>query len=149
MAFIIILVGVFVFNLKSPPTAQPKLTLHRLKNKLKRRRGNQENEEEEGDETTDSRTLTPVHRVAQKSDPDLEGILVRGPLEARLTSLSYSTVYSESMSYSYGSNSINEGSAILKRLNNNGGLETKYQQEKKEVKVVKHVDFDSKQDTDT
>ena len=142
MAFIIILVGVFVFNLKSPPTAQPKLTLHRLKNKLKRkRRVNQENEDE-GDETADSRTLTPVHRVAQKSDTDLEGILVRGPLEARLTSLSYSTVYSESMSYSYGSNS-NEGSEILKRLNSNGELETKYQREKKEVRVVKHVDFDS------
>ena len=141
MAFIIILVGVFVFNLKPPPTAQPKLTLHRLKNKLKRkRRFNQENKEEEDDETADSRTLTPVHRVPQKSDTDLEGILVRGPLEARLTSLSYSTVYSESMSYSYGSNS-NEGSEILKRLNSNGELKTKYQQEEKEVRVVKHVDF--------
>lgn len=47
--------------------------------------------------------------------------LVRGPTEAALSSNSYSTYYSQSMSYSYGSNS-KEGPDILKKQIGNGTI---------------------------
>ena len=102
MSLIIILVGVFIFNLKSPPTAQPRERLKKLKDHLG---------------LSNSTRLKPfgLRKKPKKLETERQGIL-RGPSEAILASCSYTTAYSESMSYSYGSNS-KEGVEILKKLN--------------------------------
>lgn len=49
------------------------------------------------------------HRFFTTRKPsERQSILVRGPAEAALSSQSYSTHYSESMSYSYGAHSTEE-----------------------------------------
>lgn len=101
--------GVFIFNLKSPPTAQPKNRLTKIKNRLGLGTGQ---------DNTRLRKLFGARNKPSQSEADPEerqGIL-RGPSEAVLTSHSYTTAYSESMSYSYGSNS-REGVEILRKLN--------------------------------
>ena len=107
MAFTLIIIGVFIFNLKTPTIAKPKEKGPRQKRLLTfswRRRKSKE---------------TASTNLLSKTEQGSEGIL-RGPNEPVLSSNSYTTSYSQSMSYgsrSYGSNST-EGSEFLRRLSN-------------------------------
>ena len=95
MAFTLIIIGVFIFNLKTPTIAKPKEKGPRQKRLLTfswRRRKSKE---------------TASTNLLSKTEQGSEGIL-RGPNEPVLSSNSYTTSYSQSMSYgsrSYGSNS--------------------------------------------
>ncbi len=131
VSFIIVVFGVFIFNLRPLPIAQPRIKLKDLKTHLLRtkRRKEQSKATQEDKNKEDSTLLNRAPRL----DSDVEagkmrssiaerqpGSLIRGPLEPRLDSISYSTEYSESMSYSYGSNS-KEGSEILQKMSSKGG----------------------------
>lgn len=110
------MVGVFIFNLKTPPVAMPKQRLEKLRNKLRRNKIDKDLAvlSQQPNKIDDSTVMNTLPRK-RNTDSERQGILVRGPLEAALSSHSYTTEYSESMSYSYGSNS-KEGVEILKRL---------------------------------
>ena len=111
------MVGVFIFNLKTPPVATPKQGLEKLRNRLRRHKINKDLtvlSQQLNNIDDDSTVMSSLPRN-WNTDNERQGILVRGPLEAALSSHSYTTEYSESMSYSYGSNS-KEGAEILKRL---------------------------------
>ena len=98
--------GIFIFNLKSPPTALPRTKSKKnLRNKLTHTK--QRNTE------TTTACLSKAIQIPEENHG-----LVRGPAEAVLSSNSYTTYYSQSMSYSYGSNS-KEGPKILQLNNHN------------------------------
>ena len=108
MAFTLIITGVFIFNLKAPAVAKRKETTPRQKRLLTfswRRKKSKE------------ASSAALQSKAEEGN-EREGIL-GGPHEPVLSSNSYSTSYSQSMSYSskpksYGSQST-EGSEFLRR----------------------------------
>lgn len=111
------MVGVFIFNLKTPPVAMPKQRLEKLRNRLRRHKIDKDLtvlSQQPNNIDDDSTVMNSLPRKWNTNN-ERQGILVRGPLEAALSCHSYTTEYSESMSYSYGSNS-KEGAEILKRL---------------------------------
>lgn len=104
----------FIFNLKPPPVAKPKVALKGLKTRFKemklRRRGSDHRAELVGSRVT--RNLIGTH---PPSDPsERRTMLVRGPLEAELSGRSCSTHYSQSMSYSYSPKKSTGGGATAK-----------------------------------
>ena len=108
------IVGVFVYNLKRPLTAQPhwfikavKKCIYKIKQKTGRHRkdGEEQAFEEAKDDEKKDIELKSI-KVTERSDQE-KGILETGPFEKQ--------------SHSYGSNS-NEGSEILKRLNSGDSI---------------------------
>ena len=129
VSFIIVVFGVFIFNLKPLPVSQPRIKLNEIKNRLLSIRKRKESSKKPDDKIKEDSTLldravrkdgvteTRRERSSMERQP---GSLIRGPLEPQLDSISYSTAYSDSMSYSYGSNS-KEGSEILQKMNTKEG----------------------------
>ena len=112
VAFIIIIVGVFIYNLKPPLTAQPHWFIKAVKKciyKIKQKTGShgKDGEEEVLEEKVKDDENKDIElksiRVTERSDQE-RGILETGLFEKQ-----------------YGSNS-NEGSEILKRLNNGDSI---------------------------
>ena len=131
------MVGVFIFNLKTPPIAMPKQRLEKLRNRLRRHKIDKDLTvlSQQPNKFDDDSTVMNSLPRKWNTDNERQGILVRGPLEAALSSHSYTTEYSESMSYSYGSNS-KEGVEILKRL----GSEDEMKRDQKAGGGVTEVD---------
>jgi solute carrier family 35 protein F1/2 len=107
LSLVIIVVGIFIFNLKSPPVATPSTRLSKFREKLSHLRlPNSKNKMANGKEMNVKST---PNKSSQTNKEERSHILVRGPVEAALSSNTYSTHYSQSMSY--GSNDNNNGTA--------------------------------------
>ena len=103
---------------------KPRVKFKEIASRLRRRKKKTESSELKPSEGTEDSNLLrsfegkkdPV-KYSESAGPGRPPVsLIRGPLDPKLSSMTYSTVYSESMSYSYGSN-LKEGHEILQKLN--------------------------------
>ena len=123
VALVLIITGVFIFNLRAPLVAKPRKRRRRagrsaepqepdnVDGSTKETKQEHSNEWKK-DSSQMSQAMKPIMRAAAKvssavpvpkrasvSGEEKRGILVRGPAEAALSSNSYTVTYSESMSY--------------------------------------------------